>query len=522
MKSKLDLDRKMVDECRLMAERIADRLHGFIVSHSTDSVERSVLRLMGLDGVDRKGTPLANIIVDAVKAAGKLNYGVAGVVADLMAAFDVDVDGDGDIQSLAGGISKGDIKVKGKVKGVEPLPPEKRREVLRPLVESGLQRIKKRVDERNALKERLPMDSGPLLYVIVATGNIHEDVIQAKSAVEMGADCIAVIRSTAQSLLDYVPYGATTEGYGGTYATQENFRIMREALDGAGEKAGRYIYLVNYASGLCMPEIAVMAAFERLDMLLNDSMYGIIFRNINTMRTFVDQHFSRTINAHADIIINTGEDNYLTTADAVEQAHTVLASDFINEQFAIKAGLPPRLMGLGHAFEMDPEIEDGFLMEVAQAQMMREIFPDAPIKYMPPTKHITGNVFRAHLVDMMFNVASMMTGQSIHLLGILTEAIHTPHVGDRFLSLQGARYARNNMRNIASEISFERGGRVEMRAKEVLKRAHDMLGEVEDIGLVEALARGMFADIKRAPDEGKGAAGVFEKAKGEYFNPFFE
>ena len=51
------------------------------------------------------------------------------------------------------------------------------------------------------------------------------------AAAQAGADVIAVIRSTAQSLLDYVPDGATTEGYGGTYATQENFRIMREALD---------------------------------------------------------------------------------------------------------------------------------------------------------------------------------------------------------------------------------------------------------------------------------------------------
>ena len=39
------------------------------------------------------------------------------------------------------------------------------------------------------------------------------------------------------------------------------------------------------------------------------------------------------------IVINTGEDNYLTTADAVEKAHTVLASQFINEAFAMRAGL---------------------------------------------------------------------------------------------------------------------------------------------------------------------------------------
>ena len=42
---------------------------------------------------------------------------------------------------------------------------------------------------------------------------------------------IAVIRSTGQSLLDYVPEGATREGFAGTYATQENFRLMRAALD---------------------------------------------------------------------------------------------------------------------------------------------------------------------------------------------------------------------------------------------------------------------------------------------------
>ena len=72
-----------------------------------------------------------------------------------------------------------------------------------------------------------------------------------------------------------------------------------------------------------MPEIAALAGLQRLDMMLNDSMYGILFRDINPIRTFVDQRFSRQVHARAGIIINTGEDNYLTTADAVEAAHTV-------------------------------------------------------------------------------------------------------------------------------------------------------------------------------------------------------
>ena len=106
-----------------------------------------------------------------------------------------------------------------------------------------------------------------------------------------------------------------------------------------------------------MPEIAVMGALERLDVMLNDALYGILFRDINMQRTLIDQSFSRLINAAAGIIINTGEDNYLTTSDAYEEAHTVLASQFINEQFALQAGLPEEQMGLGHAFEMNPELE---------------------------------------------------------------------------------------------------------------------------------------------------------------------
>ena len=71
----------------------------------------------------------------------------------------------------------------------------------------------------------------PWIYLIVATGDIYEDIPQAQQAAREGADVIAVIRSTGQSLLDYVPEGATREGFAGTYATQENFRLMRAALD---------------------------------------------------------------------------------------------------------------------------------------------------------------------------------------------------------------------------------------------------------------------------------------------------
>ncbi|HPQ56602.1 MAG TPA: lysine 5,6-aminomutase subunit alpha, partial [Bacteroidales bacterium] len=356
---------------------------------------------------------------------------------------------------------------------------------------------------------------------IVATGNIYEDALQAQAAARQGADIIAVIRTTGQSLLDYVPYGATTEGFGGTFATQENFRIMRKALDEVGDEVGRYIRLCNYCSGLCMPEIAVMGAFEGMDVMLNDALYGILFRDINMQRTLIDQYFSRIINGFAGVIINTGEDNYLTTADAFDEAHTVLASDFINEQLALIAGLPEEQMGLGHAFEMNPELENAFLFELAQAQMLREIFPKAPLKYMPPTKFMTGNIFRGHIQDALFNIAGIWTGQGIQLLGMPTEAIHTPFMSDRYLSIENARYIFTSFRNIGSEVEFKQDGIIRKRAARVLEDACDLLEKMKEEGLFTALEKGYFANVRRPKEGGKGLDGVTRKSS-IYFNPYIE
>ena len=392
-------------------------------------------------------------------------------------------------------------------------------EKIMPTVLEALKTIRQQTEKRNHYLETIGEGRKPYLYVIVATGNIYEDVVQAQAAARQGADIIAVIRTTAQSLLDYVPYGPTTEGFGGTYATQENFRIMRKALDEVGEEVGRYIRLCNYSSGMCMPEIAAMGAIERLDVMLNDALYGILFRDINMQRTLVDQYFSRVIIGYCDIIFNSGEDNYLTTDDAFESAHTVLASQFINEQFAVLANVKEEQMGLGHAFEMDPDIENGFLYELAQAIMAREIFPKAPLKYMPPTKFMTGNIFRGHIQDALFNLIAVWSGQSLQLLGMLTEAIHTPHMHDRYLSIENAQYIFNNARDIGSEVEFKEDGIIQKRAQFVLQEANKLLHEIEEEGLFATIEQGKFGGVKRARDGGKGLEGVCVKDD-EYFNPF--
>jgi beta-lysine 5,6-aminomutase alpha subunit len=271
-----------------------------------------------------------------------------------------------------------------------------------------------------------------------------------------------------------------------------------------------------------MPEIAAMGALERLDVMLNDALYGILFRDINMQRTIVDQFFSRVIIGYCGIIFNSGEDNYLTTDDAIEAAHTVLASQMINEQFAVLANIQEWQMGLGHAFEMDPMTEDGFLLELSQAQMAREIFPNASLKYMPPTKFMTGNIFRGHIQDALFNLVSVWTGQSLQLLGMLTEAIHTPFLQDRMLSIENAKYVFNNARHLGDEIEYKKDGIIQKRAQKVLHDADELLAQIEKDGLFPTIEAGKFAAVKRPFDGGKGLEGVATKDNDFYFNPFIE
>ena len=503
----LSIDADLVRLGRACAAAVVAPIRTFIDRHSTVSVERSVLRLLGVDGVDAEGIPLANRLVEG--ALPDLNRGIAlcmgGAIAETGLAP----------AAIAEAVATGGLEL-GRFRDV---PAAASRAALDSAVQRSMDRIDRNARERVDRLGRLPQEPPPLLYVIVASGNIYEDRTAAVAAAEAGAQIIAVIRSTAQSLLDFVPYGATTEGFGGTYATQENFRIMREALDDVSDKLGRYVMLTNYASGLCMPEIATMAALERLDMLLNDSMYGILFRDINMKRTFVDQHFSRLLNARSGIIINTGEDNYLTTADAVDQAPAVLASQLINEAFAHAAGMRDEQIGLGDAYEIDPDLEDGFLLQIAQAQLARQVFPNSPLKYMPPTKHMTGDIFKGHLMDAMFNLTSVMTNQTIHLCGMLTEAIHTPFLHDRALAIENARYVMGTARHFGDEIAFKPGGKIEGRAQFVLAEAVALLERVAARGLMESIEGKVFADVARSPNGGRGFDGVFEKAA-DYWNPF--
>jgi beta-lysine 5,6-aminomutase alpha subunit len=68
-------------------------------------------------------------------------------------------------------------------------------------------------------------------------------------------------------------------------------------------------------------------------------------------------------------------------------------------------------------------------------------------------------------------------------------------------------------------LNLKKTGLYKKRAHQVLDEALELLKKIEQEGLFNALEKGIFADIKRPKNGGKGLNGVVQKGNA-YYNPF--
>ena len=172
MESKLGLNLELVEKARASAKRVADDTQSFIDQHTTVTVERAVCRLLGIDGVNEMDVPMPNVLVDHLLAVGVLPMGAAWTIGNAMLETGLDP------QGVAEAIDKGELDLS-KV----PAHDDKAvREAVAPYVKATIERINKNVSGRNEFLKEFGDKEGAYLYVIVATGNIYEDITQAKAA----------------------------------------------------------------------------------------------------------------------------------------------------------------------------------------------------------------------------------------------------------------------------------------------------------------------------------------------------
>ena len=140
MKSKLGLDEALVGRARASAMKVAEDTQRFIDRHTTVAVERTVCRLLGIDGVNDVGVPLPNVAVDHLSAKDILSDGAALRIGNAMAELGLSP------QEIAEGIDRGEIDL-----AAMPVRSEEEiRSALAPVVEETLGRIRGNVARRQA------------------------------------------------------------------------------------------------------------------------------------------------------------------------------------------------------------------------------------------------------------------------------------------------------------------------------------------------------------------------------------
>src|SRR5688500_588861 len=173
MKPVLELDPALVRRARSLARTAGRPVVKLATSHTTVSVERATLRLAGLAGADHERVPWVNHLVDQVRGQVGLEHGVTTPVFDALRRGEAE-----DLLTLAQKAASGSVSFR--------LPEGREATRAAAVARREVSRGIRTIDRQRVARERLVKRHGdprqrPWIYLIVATGDIYEDIPQAQN-----------------------------------------------------------------------------------------------------------------------------------------------------------------------------------------------------------------------------------------------------------------------------------------------------------------------------------------------------
>jgi beta-lysine 5,6-aminomutase alpha subunit len=482
--SKLSLDRDKIDYAKNLAELAIAPIYHQVERHSSVSVERAILRLLGVEGSSQRNPDLPAVggqyplVNDFIQFLGreKLKKGAAywiGLATLQNPRLSV--------PDLVSKIMAGEIPLEAS----RDLSDEKLNQICERLMSGPLEKLRRAAEQRDK-RPSWARGGKNLRYAVVGTGNIQVDIAQAKQLVAMGVDIIALRRSSAQSLLDYIPEGETGQGSAGTLVTQDNLRLLRLALDDLEKKLKRRIGLACSASGLCFPEIALIAALEGVDYLWSDPFHGILFRDINIKRNFIDQAFARRLCAFAGVKLQSGEEEAPYTPQLLAESwYQILTKQFLLQAFSKRMGIEESRLVFGHYINLNGQEEDKIILEWARTQLMRELFPLSRLKLMYLKKSPSSEAdqlsqgLSSEYLQSLLSMAGLLVGDTLESLGSYDRSQLNPSFPSYALRLKLAEAFGSVFKSFKKRFLFQSHGRSSRIARQALDEVIALLKKIK-------------------------------------------
>ncbi len=375
---------------------------------TTVGQERAVLRLLGVDGVDREGRPLAAEVVDRFLAPdpGRLGGGLALPMAVAMEEYGLSV------SQVALDVAAGNIDL---ALEADLLRHGERRQRAEAAVAGMAAEALARADaNRTARRELLALlgePRPPLLGMTLEAPAVVDALDEALAAVAAGAGAVRVRVPPSRELSDLASQsGSPVEAWrpapssrGGLDAfdptgppipsgSHRALAVLRSALDDAGARNGRYVHLATESPALAAPDQAVIAALERIDLVVADPLGEIVTGRVDPGRALSDHTFAHRLLARGGtrILVPAGSlivASDLTAgipSDAATRSGRALALQLLAVELALADGMPREDVLIGALPAWLGDEPSAAQRGVAEVAIRRELFAGHPVAFLEP------------------------------------------------------------------------------------------------------------------------------------------
>ena len=374
---------------------------------TTGGQERALLRMFGVTGLDRSGRPLAAEVVDRY-VGGRPDRLSGGVVLPFAAALLVY---ETTPHELALDIASGAVDL-----GLEAevlRHPERRAAVevmARALGLSALERIDANRTARLELLAVIGDADKPWIGSRLGSTDVALGTREAASLAAAGVDVIQVsvpaIRELADRLHDEgvdVPFWRPRPGPGGAPAvdtqvesapagSQRGLAELRQAVDAAAAERRAYTRLATVTLPLAAPEQAVVAAFERIDIVAADVVAEIVDGNVDPDRALADHAFGNRLIARSGATALVGPGPLVVApdltrgvpSDATTRAGRALALQLVGVFLARLHGVPPGRILVGALPHWLLGERGPTAAAIAQVAVRHAALPDHPLAFEEP------------------------------------------------------------------------------------------------------------------------------------------
>lgn len=346
----------------------------------------------------------------------------------------------------------------------------------------------------------------------IASGRFEDDIRRMRMAAWHGADHLMVIRTAGQSHFDGLIEG-TPEGVGGVPISRKQIRATRRALDLIEDEVGRPLNLHSYVSGVAGPEIAVLFAEEGVNGAHQDPQYNVLYRNVNMYRSFVDAAEAKRIMADAAMIQIDGAHNANATArEAWKVMPELMVQHALNAAYSTLAGMPEDAICLSTVPPTAPPAP-ALRMDLPYAVALRRLFEGYRMRAQMNTKYIESDAREATVTHTLNVLLSRLASADIQSTITPDEGRNIPWHFNTIAAVDTAKQALDGLDGLKDLVRFEEDGEMAERIRELTERAVLFLEEILAVGgYFAAVETGFFVDSGMYPE--RNGDGIARQAAG--------